>query len=115
MPGLLRCPSCDTQLKLRDELAPGADVRCPKCGTEFQVPAEVGVQSPASPGPSEAAPPETPPSRRGDEIAGDRDYASKFSDRDSGRDDDERGRDGDRRWDGAEGREYEDDRDWRRK
>lgn len=116
MSDLLRCPSCDAPLRPRDDLPPGADVRCPKCGTEFQAPAEVGVQSPSSPGLPEAPPPEPPPYRRGDEIAEDREYSRKFMRPESeGEVDRTRDRDRDRGWEADEDREYDDDRDWRQR
>lgn len=44
---LVRCPHCETRLKVRDELS-GKTGRCPKCGKEFQMAAEAPQRSPLS-------------------------------------------------------------------
>ena len=42
MPTTLKCPGCQTPLRLRDDLA-GKKIKCPRCATVVTVPAEEAV------------------------------------------------------------------------
>jgi predicted Zn finger-like uncharacterized protein len=40
----IKCPSCNTVLKVAEGIAPGRAVKCPKCGTVIRVPGNVEAQ-----------------------------------------------------------------------
>ncbi|HEX5271354.1 MAG TPA: hypothetical protein VFW33_12735 [Gemmataceae bacterium] len=57
----VKCPSCQTLLKLNAVPAAGAAIRCPKCSKPFRL---AGVpKQPAAPPPAKAAAPAPPPAR----------------------------------------------------
>jgi predicted Zn finger-like uncharacterized protein len=57
---LVRCPHCETRLKVRDELA-GKTGRCPKCSKEFRMTGDAPAATPSSSLDFEAEPDEPPP------------------------------------------------------
>lgn len=60
MPAVLQCPSCESKLRVPDDLA-GKKVKCPKCNTAFSAEVDGASSATAAPAPTAPDREEAPP------------------------------------------------------